>query len=92
MVATTHAYIKLRASTCVVVGVCQQDLAPGVTLGAIIHSSALCLTLDLPRRFSFIRLNVSRPLSDHWGQAEKVCPEHTIDRDLLIHAEKLIRD
>lgn len=64
-----HKAKDLPMCGCGCKAVCQQDLAPGVTLEAIIHSSALYLTFDLPRRISVMQLNVSRPLSDHWGQA-----------------------
>ncbi len=63
-----------NVGVCVCVCVCARKsaFAPGVTPGAIILASALCLTPDLLERYSVRVLNMSRPLTDRWGQKKRV--------------------
>lgn len=62
----------ISACVCACMCMCVSAFAPGVTLGAIILSSALFLTPDLLERYSVRVLNMSRPLTDPWGQKKRV--------------------
>lgn len=55
-----------------------QTFTPGVTPGTIPLTSALCLTPDLSEWYSVIVLNMSRPLTDRWGQKKRANPRTSL--------------
>lgn len=71
---TLHCLDDGRDKSCMNndIRVCVCAFTPGVMLGAIILSPALFLTPDLLERYSVRVLNMSRPLTDPWGQKKRV--------------------